>query len=204
MPSSNRPSDATRTRLSPEDRQQQLLRVASDIIATDGVDSVRVPYVAAAAGVTRPVVYKFFPNRHELIKGVLEDFRDDFARRTPDILNTEDEADIGSIARAFIDAACDTIEARGPGGWQILRSAGHDPEISEISRDFRGQLVQPWLVPLRELTGVDDADALALADMFLTGAGEILQRWIDGEFSRQQVATLLGRIILAVLNEFTE
>jgi AcrR family transcriptional regulator len=204
MPSSNRPSDATRTRLSPEDRQQQLLRVASDIIATDGVDSVRVPYVAAAAGVTRPVVYKFFPNRHELIKGVLEDFRDDFARRTPDILNTEDEADIGTIARAFIDAACDTIEARGPGGWQILRSAGHDPEISEISRDFRGQLVQPWLIPLRELTGVDDAEALALADMFLTGAGEILQRWIDGEFSRQQVATLLGRIILAVLNEFTE
>ncbi|MGB5192051.1 MAG: TetR/AcrR family transcriptional regulator [Polyangiales bacterium] len=204
MPSSNRPSDASRTRLSPEDREQQLLRVASDIIETDGVDSVRIPYVAAAAGVTRPVVYKFFPNRHELIKAVLEDFREDFARRTPDILNTEEDADIGSIARAFIDAACDTIEARGPGGWQILRSAGHDPEISAISKDFRGQLVQPWLIPLRELTGVDDAEALALADMFLTGAGEILQRWIDGEFSRQQVATLLGRIILAVLSEFTE
>ncbi|MGB5312481.1 MAG: TetR/AcrR family transcriptional regulator [Polyangiales bacterium] len=204
MPSSNRPSDASRTRLSPEDREQQLLRVASDIIETDGVDSVRIPYVAAAAGVTRPVVYKFFPNRHELIKAVLEDFREDFARRTPDILNTEENADIGSIARAFIDAACDTIEARGPGGWQILRSAGHDPEISAISKDFRGQLVQPWLIPLRELTGVDDAEALALADMFLTGAGEILQRWIDGEFSRQQVATLLGRIILAVLSEFTE
>ena len=204
MPSSNRPSDASRTRLSPEDREQQLLRVDSDIIETDGVDSVRIPYVAAAAGVTRPVVYKFFPNRHELIKAVLEDFREDFARRTPDILNTEEDADIGSIARAFIDAACDTIEARGPGGWQILRSAGHDPEISAISKDFRGQLVQPWLIPLRELTGVDDAEALALADMFLTGAGEILQRWIDGEFSRQQVATLLGRIILAVLSEFTE
>ena len=204
MPSSNRPSDATRTRLSPEDRHQQLLRVASDIIATDGVDNVRIPYVASAAGVTRPVVYKFFPNRHELIKGVLEDFRDDFARRTPDILDTDDEADIASIARAFIDAACDTIEARGSGGWQILRSAGHDQEISAISREFRGQLVQPWLTPLRELTGVDDAEALALADMFIVGAGEILQRWIDGDFSRQQVATLLGRIILAVLNEFTE
>ena len=202
--SSNRPSDATRTRLSPEDRHQQLLRVASDIIATDGVDNVRIPYVASAAGVTRPVVYKFFPNRHELIKGVLEDFRDDFARRTPNILEAEDAADIATIARAFIDAACDTIEARGSGGWQILRSAVHDQEISGISRDFRMQLVQPWLIPLRELTGVDDAEALALADMFLTGAGEILQRWIDGVFTRQQVATLLGRIILAVLNEFTE
>ena len=88
--SSNRPSDATRTRLSPEDRHQQLLRVASDIIAHDGVDNVRSPYVASAAGVTRPVVYKFFTNRHELIKGVLEDFRDDFAQRTPNLLETED------------------------------------------------------------------------------------------------------------------
>lgn len=204
MPSSNRPSDATRTRLSPEDRHEQLLRVASEIISTDGVDNVRIPYVAAAAGVTRPVVYKFFPNRHELIKGVLEDFRDDFARRTPNILETEGDTDIATIARAFIDAACDTIEARGSGGWQLLRSSVHDQEISEICKEFRMQLVQPWLIPLRELTGVDDAEALALADMFLTGAGEILQRWIDGDFSRQQVATLLGRIILAVLNEFTE
>jgi AcrR family transcriptional regulator len=204
MPSSHRPSETGRTRLSPEDRREQLLRVTSDIIAADGVDNVRIPYVAAAAGVTRPVVYKFFPNRHELIKGVLEDFREDFAGRTPDIMETDTDGDIASIARGFIDAACDTIEAKGSGGWQLLRSVGPDQEISAISKEFRGQLVQPWLLPLRELTGVDDTEAEALADMMLTGAGEILQRWIDGKFSRQQVATLLGRIILAVLNEFTE
>ncbi|MGB8224376.1 MAG: TetR/AcrR family transcriptional regulator [Polyangiales bacterium] len=204
MSSTNRPSDPARTRLSPEDRQQQLLRVASDIIAADGIDKVRIPYVAAAAGITRPVVYKFFPNRHELIKGVLEDFREDFARRTPNIMEEEGVADVASIARGFIDAACDTIEAKGSGGWQLLRSVGPDREISAISKEFRGQLVEPWLLPLRELTGVEDAEAQALADMMLSGAGEILQRWIDGDFSRQQVATLLGRIILAVLSEFTE
>lgn len=204
MPSSNRPSEAARTRLSPEDRQQQLLRVTSDIIATDGVDNVRIPYVAAAAGVTRPVVYKFFPNRHELIKGVLEDFREDFARRTPDVLETKGDGDVAAIARAFIDAACDTIESKGSGGWQLLRSVGPDQEISAMSKEFRGQLVQPWLLPLRELTGVNDIEAQALSDMMLLGAGEILQRWIEGDFSREQVAALLGRIILAVLNEFTE
>jgi len=180
------------------------LRVTSDIIAADGVDNVRIPYVAAAAGVTRPVVYKFFPNRRELVKGVLEDFREEFARRTPNIVEMDDTADIASIARAFIDATCDTIEAKGPGGWQLMRSVAPDQEISALSKEFRGQLVKPWLLPLSELTGVDDAEAQALADMMVSGAGEILQRWIDGEFSRQQVATLLGRIILAVLIEFTE
>jgi len=203
MPSSIRPSDAARTRLSPEERQQQLLRVTSDIIATDGVDNVRIPYVAAAAGVTRPVVYKFFPNRHELIKGVLEDFREDYTRRVPDV-DQPNDVDIATTARAFIDAACDTIEARGSGGWQLLRSVGPDQEITAISKEFRRQLVQPWLAPLRALTGVGEDEAFALADVMVSGAGEILQRWIDGDFSRQQVATLLGRIILAVLNEFTE
>lgn len=202
-PSTIKPASEARTRLSPEDRREQLLRVTSEIVAADGVDMVRIPYVAAAAGVTRPVVYKFFPNRHELIKGVLEDFREEFARRTPDIL-IDRSGEIGSIARVFIDAACDTIEAKGSGGWQLMRTVAPDAEIAAISRDFRNQLVAPWLAPLRELTGVDDSEARALSDMFLSGAGEIVQRWIDGEFSREQVATLLGRIILAVLIEFTE
>jgi AcrR family transcriptional regulator len=178
--------------------------VTSDIIATDGVDNVRIPYVAAAAGVTRPVVYKFFPNRHELIKGVLEDFREDYTRRVPNVTDPNQGLDIATTARAFIDAACDTIEARGSGGWQLLRSVGPDQEITAISKEFRRQLVQPWLAPLRVLTGVDEAEALALADVMVSGAGEILQRWIEGEFSRKRVADLLGRIILAVLNEFTE
>ncbi len=204
MASSNRPSDGTRTRLSPGERQRQLLRVTSDIIAADGVDNVRIPYVAAAAGVTRPVVYKFFPNRHELIKGVLEDFREDYSRRVPDVANPDEMLDVATTARAFIDAACDTIEARGPGGWQLLRTFGPDQEITAISVEFRHQLVQPWLEPLRALTGVSEPEALALADVMVSGAGEILQRWIDGDFSREQVAVLLGRIILAVLSEFTE
>jgi hypothetical protein len=119
-------------------------------------------------------------------------------------METQEEADVASIARAFIDAACDTIEVKGSGGWQLLRLVGPDPEISAISKEFRGQLVRPWLLPLRELTGVDDAVAEALADMMLSGVGEILQHWIEGDFTREQVAKLLGRIILAVLNEFTE
>jgi len=203
MSSSIKPASDARTRLSPENRREQLLRVTSDIIEADGVDMVRIPYVASAAGITRPVVYKFFPNRHELIKGVLESFREEFARRTPEILSSQ-TGEIAAIARVFIDAACDTIEAKGSGGWQLLRSVAPDAEIAAISRGFRGQLVAPWLIPLQVLTGLDDAEARALSDMFLSGAGEIMQRWIDGEFSREQVATLLSRIILAVLTEFTE
>ena len=63
-------------RLWAKDRRQQLVDVASAIIAREGVDRVRIPEVATAAGVTRPVVYKFFPNRQALLVAVLEDFTD--------------------------------------------------------------------------------------------------------------------------------
>ena len=52
-----------KTRLPPEERREQLLRVASEILARGGAERVRIPEVARAAGVTRPIVYKFFPNR---------------------------------------------------------------------------------------------------------------------------------------------
>ena len=81
---------------------------------------------------------------------------------------------------------------------------GPDPEVTAISHSIRDKLVEPWLVGLQQLTGVDESDAAALADTMLAGAGEIIQRWIDGEFSREKVASLLGRVILAVLHEFTD
>ncbi len=194
-------SQDARVRLSPIDRRQQLLRVTSDIIASDGVDNVRIPYVAAAAGITRPVVYKFFPNRQALIKGVLEDFHEEFDSRAPD---TEGEGDVETMTRGFIEACCDTIEARGAGGWLLLLSPEQDAEIGALGRAVRRELVEPWLNGLRELTGVSGREAAALADMFLAGTGAILERWIDGKFSRKQVGTLCSRMILAVLTEFTE
>ena len=50
-------------RLPPEERREQLLRVASDILASGGAERVRIPDVVMAAGVSRPIVYKFF-HRH--------------------------------------------------------------------------------------------------------------------------------------------
>jgi AcrR family transcriptional regulator len=189
--------------LSPEDRRRQLLRVASDIIAQEGVDCVRIPHVAETAGVTRPVVYKFFPNREALIKSVLEEFRGELERRVPQDLEGPN-ADVESITQGFIDGACDAIEAKGPGAWQLLRSLGPAPDVRAISQEIRDGLVAPWLVGLRELTGADETEARALADMLLAGAGEVIQRWIDEELSRTQVASLLQRSILAVLREFAD
>ena len=66
--------ESQHNRLWAADRRKQLLDVAGRLLAKEGVDGVRIPDVAALAGVTRPVVYKHFSNRQAILVGVLEDF----------------------------------------------------------------------------------------------------------------------------------
>ena len=190
-----------RSRLNPEDRRRQLLRVTSNIIATDGLENVRVPYVAAAAGVTRPVVYKFFPNRRALIHGVLEDFKDTLQARLPDI-SDEIPDDITALADIFVNSACNVIEETGAGGWLLLGAVGLDPETEEMSRNMLDALFEPWMGGIETLTGSPRHQSLALAHMLAAAARSVISLWMNGKMNRDEVVTMLLRSILAVLNEF--
>ncbi|HWU23961.1 MAG TPA: helix-turn-helix domain-containing protein, partial [Nocardioides sp.] len=59
-------SSRVRTRWAPEKRREQLLRVAERVFAEQGYQGTSVNDVAAAAGVTRTLVYKYFKDTDEL------------------------------------------------------------------------------------------------------------------------------------------
>jgi AcrR family transcriptional regulator len=59
-------------RLPPEERREQLLDAALELIADHGYDGVSMEGVAREAGVTKPVVYDLFPNRGELLRALLQ------------------------------------------------------------------------------------------------------------------------------------
>jgi AcrR family transcriptional regulator len=59
-------------RLVPEQRREQLLDIVLDIIDTDGVAAVSMDAVARRAGVTRPVVYRQFPDANAMLRASLD------------------------------------------------------------------------------------------------------------------------------------
>src|SRR5512139_3732491 len=97
--------NAPKKRLNAPARRQQLLDVTARLIAERGIDHVRVPDVAEAAGVTRPIVYKHFENRQALIPGVLEDFGSDLEARFAEVFRTI-PSDLEGVARVFIHSVC--------------------------------------------------------------------------------------------------
>jgi len=58
-------------RLPPEERREQLLDVALEIMVDGGVPAVSMEAVARGAGVTKPVVYGVFADRGELLSALL-------------------------------------------------------------------------------------------------------------------------------------
>src|SRR6185437_4284278 len=60
------------TRLARSNRRDALLDAAADLVAAGDVESVSMEAVAEQAGVSRPLVYKHFANRSELLAALYQ------------------------------------------------------------------------------------------------------------------------------------
>ena len=58
--------------MAPEQRREQLIDAALEVILERGYGGVSIEAIARAAGITRPVVYDHFPNLNRLLHAVIE------------------------------------------------------------------------------------------------------------------------------------
>lgn len=167
-----------------------------------GVDAVQVGDVAAAAGVSRQLVYKFFPSRQALIKAVLEDFADaltqEFGRRFANQL----PADLEASTRVFIEAACDTIATKGAGPWHLLDSQGPDPEVGRLGQEIMHGLISPWHVHISRFTGIGVREAGIVARMLVAAGCAVLDLWCAGEIERDEAIRYATRGVSVLLVTF--
>ncbi|HTP18955.1 MAG TPA: TetR/AcrR family transcriptional regulator, partial [Solirubrobacteraceae bacterium] len=58
--------------MAPEQRREQLIDAALEVILERGYGGVSIEAIAREAGITRPVVYDHFPNLNRLLHAVIE------------------------------------------------------------------------------------------------------------------------------------
>src|ERR1700744_6734849 len=72
------PIDASKTRrryaprMAPENRREQLIDAALNVIVEQGYEGVSIESIARMAGVTRPVIYDHFSNLGRLLHALIE------------------------------------------------------------------------------------------------------------------------------------
>lgn len=162
-------------RLTREDRRDALLDAAVELVVSGDPDVVSMEAVAERAGVSRPLVYKHFANRGELLAAVYQ--------REATLLHRELAAEVGAAAtveemfRTLIRGALQAAAERGH-VFSALRSAGG--RSHELRREQRGRDVETVRAfagrAMREL-GLDRRHATATTATLLAAIDPVLTQW---------------------------
>jgi AcrR family transcriptional regulator len=157
-------------------RRDALLDAVVELVASGDVEDVSMETVAERAGVSRPLVYKHFANRSELLAAT-------YRRETTalhDELTTEVAAETTLIDmyRTLIRGALRATVDRRDGVFAALRSAGarnrelrHEQRLRDVAtvRSFAAQAVREY--------GLSRGEATAASVLLLGALDPLVAQW---------------------------
>ncbi|MEV0117779.1 TetR/AcrR family transcriptional regulator [Streptomyces sp. NPDC050844] len=106
-----------RRRMGVEERRQQLIGVALDLFSHRSPDDVSIDEIAAAAGISRPLVYHYFPGKLSLYEAALQRAADDLAERFVE----PREGPLGARLLRVMGRFFDFVDGHGPGFSALMR-----------------------------------------------------------------------------------
>jgi AcrR family transcriptional regulator len=193
---------AAARRLPAEERRKSLLAEAGRLLSEVGLEGVQINELAERAGVSRPIVYRFFDTRDALVIALLEDMFEELERRMKEALVVVLTGQLGDAVQAMVEACCDAIEEKGAGPWRLLDARG-DTELARTGRAIHARVVAPWQPLIRERTGLQARDAELLMGVVVAAGRAALEPWIDGRMSRARAVQAATRAVRALIAEFS-
>ncbi|WRZ93299.1 TetR/AcrR family transcriptional regulator [Streptomyces sp. NBC_01007] len=106
-----------RRRMGVEERRQQLIGVALELFSRRSPDEVSIDEIAASAGISRPLVYHYFPGKLSLYEAALQRAADDLAGRFVESREGPLGARLLRVMRRFFDF----VDDHGPGFAALMR-----------------------------------------------------------------------------------
>ncbi|MFD8150098.1 TetR/AcrR family transcriptional regulator [Streptomyces sp. NPDC001046] len=106
-----------RRRMGVEERRQQLIGVALELFSRRSPDDVSIDEIASAAGISRPLVYHYFPGKLSLYEAALKRASDDLAGRFVE----PHEGPLGARLLRVMHRYFDFVDEHGPGFSALMR-----------------------------------------------------------------------------------
>ncbi|GAB3644483.1 TetR/AcrR family transcriptional regulator [Glycomyces tarimensis] len=155
-------------RLKRAERREQILDAAISAFSRTGYAATSLDDVAAAAGISRAILYRHFESKAQLYRQVLDRVRDRLDAETGHGRYTEEAVD-GLVSAASKD----------PDGFRLLFDhAMREPEFAEEMRRFRTDMTDVAYRYLSEMV-TDPAWAKWAAQLSATTAIGAVMAWLD-------------------------
>jgi AcrR family transcriptional regulator len=184
-------------RLPPAERRQQLIDAALEIAAQDGHENLAFEKVANRAGVTRNLVYHYFPGgRQELLEAAVHRAGEQLSSGWV----TDPKVPLGERLEANLNRMMDHA-AEPTDAWQLYRQGRGtvDARLLEIAREYRERVI--GLIALNQLGTAEAPPIVRIAlDGFMAYVETVIESAIEQETPREQVIELVGGTLMSTMN----
>lgn len=193
-----------RTRLSPEKRRELILDHTAEIVAREGVANLSMDQIGREAGVSKSLVYNYFPNLNDLLKVLLD--RELRHLRASQQQAAEAAETFEDLVRGVTHAYLTYIDERG----LIIERLQAEPSVSEghDPTDYSRDAAVEYLVQLmQDLFDLPPEIARAATDISFgipaAAGGYLLKRRLPLKEIEDLTVTMILGTFTAIKSDYT-
>lgn len=134
------------TRMQVDERRRQLLDAGAELFAKHSFEEISMRELAEAAGVSKPLLYHYFPSKIDLFKAAVSEKAEQLQRL---IEPSSDRPAIEQLSQV-LDSYLAWIEDNAQTWSKLLQSAATLPEARELVEGFRQRTMDLILAQLTE------------------------------------------------------
>jgi AcrR family transcriptional regulator len=127
-----------RARLSTDARREQLVALGIDIFSARPFDEVSIDDIAGAAGISKGLLYHYFPSKRDFYVAVIRSAADEMQALTEPDPALEPRERLAAALERYLEY----VETHARGYATVLRAGiGSDPAVADIVEEVRGAMV---------------------------------------------------------------
>src|SRR3954469_24247277 len=182
------------TRLDVDERRRQLLETGARVFTEHAYDEVSMAAVAREAGISKGLLYHYFPSKRDFFVATLEAAASELAALTE---TDPDEPPVAQLERS-LDAYLAWIEANAESYRKLIESAAGSDDARSIVTRVRSETVDRMLAAL----GSDKPRLRTALHGWLWSIDGATLDWLDHrDMSRDQLRDLLVTSFAATVEQ---
>jgi AcrR family transcriptional regulator len=187
------------TRLTGDQRREHLLHVGVELLGRHGTSDVSIEEIAQAAGVSKGLLYHYFPTKDDFLLAVL-----DRSQAEMDQLLARDR-DLEPLAQfdRNLDGFLRFVDAHAAGYLAVINARGRSESVRQLVEERRARRVDELVALVAVVRGVSRKKArtpqlIAAIEGWLGFSEGVIVRWLRGrDITREEVHELLRSALLA-------
>jgi AcrR family transcriptional regulator len=179
-------------RLPSDQRRAVIVEAAGRLFGERGYDGTRLDDVAAAAGVTKPILYRHFADKERLYLALLERHRDDLSRFVVPAEGTLEER-----LRAVLDVWLGYVESHAYAWRMLFRDTGGGATIQafRVEVHARARAVLAGMIGALSERPIPARELGPLGEMLSMGMASLVLWWMEEPgVQRADVLAALTRV----------